>query len=115
MITEPAANDDTMDLQEAAAFMKCGLRAMRELVDNGDVPALQINQKHTLLLRADLISYVREQGRAQAAKRRARKAGTAAPSPTPAPPRHRRGSKAPKPDLDAYEATVMRQIAAARD
>lgn len=104
MITEPAANDDTMDLQEAATFMKCGLRAMRELVDTGEVPALQINQKHTLLLRADLISYVREQGRAQAAKRRARKAGP--PMANPTLPRRRRGSKAPKPDLAAYEATA---------
>lgn len=107
MITEPAANDDTMDLQEAAAFMKCGLRAMRELVDTGEVPALQINQKHTLLLRADLISYVHEQGRAQAAKRRARKAGTPTPSHVPAtPPRHRRGSKSAKPDLSPYELTT---------
>ena len=108
MITEPAANDDTMDLQQAADFMKCGLRAMRKLVDNGAVPALQINQKHTLLLRADLISYVREQGRAQAAKRRARKVGTPAPGTIRIvnAPRHRRGSKGPKPDLDAYEVTA---------
>ncbi|WEN13669.1 hypothetical protein PY254_10465 [Rhodanobacter sp. AS-Z3] len=97
MNTQPAANDPTMDLQQAADFLHLGLKSMKELVDSGAVPALSLNQKHTILLRDDLIAYVREQGRAQAARRRSRK-------PIDAPPTRAKRSTS-KPNLDAYERT----------
>jgi hypothetical protein len=106
MITEPAANDPTMDLQQAADFLHLGLKSMKELVDSGEVPALSLNQKHTILLRDDLITFVREQGRKQADKRRSRKIAPppAANVPT-TKPRCVRARKSPKPDLSAYEAS----------
>ncbi|HET6806195.1 MAG TPA: hypothetical protein VFH59_12220, partial [Frateuria sp.] len=90
-----------LNLEEAAEFMHLGLKAMKELVDSGAVPALSLNQKHTILLRDDLISYVREQGRAQAELRRKGK-----PAPTDALParERRRGPRKARPDLASYEA-----------
>lgn len=104
MADRPAANDPTMDLEQAAAFLHLGYKAMKELVDSGAVPALSLNQKHTILLRDDLITYVREQGRAQASKRRARKAA-AIPHPNPQR-RATRSRTAAKPDLSIYEITT---------
>lgn len=106
MNTQPAANDPTMDLEQAAAFMHLGYKAMKELVDSGEVPALSLNQKHTILLREDLITYVREQGRKQADKRRERKQPPAAP--TRAAPVTRAGKMA-LPNLDTYEVTTAAQ------
>lgn len=103
MNTQPAANDPTMDLQQAADFMHLGYKAMKELVDRGEVAALSCNQKHCILLRDDLIAYVREQGRKQADKRRQGKPPAAAPTP---PPARRRGRATPKPNLDSYEAAT---------
>jgi hypothetical protein len=97
MNTEAATNSPTMDLEQAAAFLHLGYKAMKALVDTGEVPALSLNQKHTILLRDDLITYVREQGRAQAARRRSRK-------PIDAPPTRAKRSIS-KPNLDAYERT----------
>lgn len=101
MNTQPAANDPTMDLQQAADFLHLGLKSMKELVESGAVPALSCNQKHTILLRDDLIDYVREQGRLQASKRRARKPAADIKPVT----RARRGAT-PKPNLDAYDLTT---------
>lgn len=99
-----AANDPTMDLQQAADFLHLGYKAMKELVDSGDVPALSLNQKHTILLRDDLITYVREQGRLQATKRQARKR-----SPNTADVTRTRRGATPKPDLGSYEVTTAGQ------
>ena len=97
----PAASDKIDNLEEAAEFMRLGLKAMKELVDSGAVPALSLNQKHTILLRDDLVSYVREQARAQAEQRRKSK-------PAPADPterrERRRGPRKARPDLAGYEA-----------
>lgn len=103
-----AANDPTMDLQQAATFMHLGLEAMKKLVDSGDVPALSLNQKHTILLRDDLIDYVREQGRKQAEKRRKSKPAEIESKP---PPGERRGPRQARPDLSGYElaATIGAQ------
>jgi hypothetical protein len=98
-----AANDPTMDLQEAANFLHLGYKAMKELVDSGDVPALSLNQKHTVLLREDLITYVREQGRKLAEKRWQGKQAEML-SLQPAPPS--RGNKMALPNLDPYELTT---------
>ena len=108
MNTQPAANDDTLDLSQAAELLHIGFKAMKELVDTGEVPALSCNQKHCVLLREDLISYVREQGRKQADKRRQRKQQAAIPTPAVG---RRRGGKTAMPNLDAYEVTTVGQKA----
>jgi hypothetical protein len=105
-MTAHAANDPTMNLEQAADFMHLGYKAMKELVDSGEVPALSLNQKHTILLREDLISYVREQSRKQADKRRARKHPAAPIIPATA---SRRGGKVSMPNLTVYEVTTVGQ------
>lgn len=101
--------EPTLDLQQAADFLHLGYKAMKELVDSGEVPALSLNQKHTIVLRDDLIAYVRDEGRAQAARRRAGKARAVEP---PAPSMgHRRPRGNQKPNLDAYELTTSAQQA----
>ncbi|KLD65458.1 hypothetical protein Y882_02805 [Dyella japonica DSM 16301] len=88
--------------------MRCGERCLQELVDNGDIPALELNQKHTVLLREDVIDYVRTRGREQAAERKARaKRTNPPPSAEPKPHRTRSGPRrAAPPDLKAYEITT---------
>jgi len=108
MSSAHATNDPTMNLEQAADFMHLGYKAMKELVDRGEVPALSLNQKHTILLREDLITYVREQGRKQADKRRAHKQPVGVP--VASAPRSRT-SKNAKPNLAVYEITTVGQKA----
>ncbi|WP_426269269.1 helix-turn-helix transcriptional regulator [Dyella kyungheensis] len=61
---------ETLDLQEAADFLRLGYEAMKQLVTDGAVPALVLNRKHTVILRDELVSYVRVEGRRQAEERR---------------------------------------------
>ncbi|MGC1547445.1 MAG: hypothetical protein WA777_02855 [Rhodanobacter sp.] len=98
-----AANDPTMDLEQAAAFLHLGYEAMKALVNKGDVPALSLNQKHTVLLREDLIAYVREEGRKQAEERKMRGRRQA---PTVTPRTNQPRSRPPLPDLTKYEITT---------
>ncbi len=103
MPTTAAANDETLGLEQAATLLHLGLEAMKDLVREGAVPALQLNQKHTVLLRADLLAYVREEGRKQAEqRRRMRKGGNT--QPVDAASSRTRRARAPKPDLSRYEA-----------
>lgn len=95
----PAANDDTMNLEAAADFLHLGYKAMKVLVDTGEVPALSCNQKHTVLLRADLVDYVRTKGREQAEARKRKKQPAIAPV-------KQRGKKKALPNLDLYELTT---------
>jgi len=98
-----AANDPTMDLEQAAAFLHLGYEAMKALVNKGDVPALSLNQKHTVLLREDLIAYVREEGRKQAEERKRRgRRPAAAPTSRTTQSRNRPAL----PDLSKYEITT---------
>lgn len=102
-------NSPTMGLQQSANFLRLGLEAMKDLVANGEVPAVVLNQKHTVLLREDLIAYVREEGRKQAEKRR-KLAASRAPEPSAgsstATTRRARPRRGPLPDLGRYELTT---------
>ena len=98
--THPArhVDDDTLTLEQASKVMHLGVEAMRKLVDDGEVPACSLNKKHTVLLRADLIDYIRSKGREQAETRK-----------RPAPARRpTRASTAPTPPpLDRYEQAAQ--------
>ena len=85
------ADPETLSVEEAAALAKCGVECMRALVDAGEVPAARLNRKHTVLLREDVIDFLRTRARQQADERRKVKAR---------PVRQRRRVK---PDLDRYE------------
>lgn len=92
------SRSETLSLEEAATFLRLGRKAMKELVDSGAVPAVRLNQKHTVMLREDLIAYLREEGRRQADARRVQKLKDAARAAKP-----RRSAKRPLPNLDHYD------------
>jgi len=98
--------DDTLGLEGAARMLRLGLEAMKDLVDKGEVPAVRLNQKHTVMLREDLIDFLRTEGRRQAAlrKRTAVRSDPAAHETNPNQPRrvtNRR--RISPPDLRGYE------------
>lgn len=98
--------DDTLGLEGAARMLRLGLEAMKDLVDKGEVPAVRLNQKHTVMLREDLIDFLRSEGRRQAAERKKSAIGSLPASNSPAPGATRRASKSRRtklPDLRAYE------------
>lgn len=91
-------DDETMGLEDGAKFLRLGLKAMKELIDSGAVPATILNQKHTVMLREDLVGYLREEGRRQADARRVQKLKEVARAARP-----RKVAKHPHPSLDNYE------------
>ncbi len=68
--TTPRTFGETLDIKEAAALLRLGYDSMKERMDEGAVPAVVLNQKHTVLRRDDLLAYVRDEGRKQAEERR---------------------------------------------
>jgi len=88
-------DDTTMSVKEAAEFMRLGDDALKQLIDEGRIEAVRLNQKHTVLLRSVVIQYLREEGKKQALDRRARKERAVG--------RERRPRRAPAPSLDGYE------------
>lgn len=97
--SEPAVDEETLDLPAAARLLHIGLDSMKELVDTGEVPATRLNRKHTVLLRSDLLAYLREEGRRQAEERRMQARGT---KPKVTVPAKAGRPAAAKPDLSAY-------------
>jgi len=98
--------DDTLGLEDAARMLRLGLEAMKDLVDKGEVPAVRLNQKHTVMLREDLINFLRSEGRKQAAERKRSVIGALPAANAPASGSTRRTSKSRRtklPDLRAYE------------
>lgn len=98
--------DDTMGLEGAAKMLRLGLEAMKDLVDKGEVPAVRLNQKHTVMLREDLIEFLRSEGRRQAAERKRSTIGArpASNAPDAGSTRRKCSSRRTKlPDLRAYE------------
>ncbi|WP_423159361.1 hypothetical protein [Stenotrophomonas geniculata] len=97
---------DTLGLEDAAKMMRLGLEAMKDLVDKGDVPAVRLNQKHTVMLREDLIDFLRSEGRRQAAERKKSAIGNRPAANAPLGATTKRKGKARRispPDLRAYE------------
>ncbi|MCW2065105.1 UNVERIFIED_ORG: hypothetical protein M2420_000424 [Stenotrophomonas maltophilia] len=100
--------DETLGLEGAARMMRLGLEAMKELVDKGEVPAVRLNQKHTVMLREDLIDFLRSEGRRQAAERKKSAIGDRPAANAPVATTAKRKGKARRispPDLRAYEQT----------
>ncbi|WP_331852470.1 helix-turn-helix domain-containing protein [Stenotrophomonas africana] len=98
--------DDTLGLEDAARMLRLGLEAMKDLVDKGEVPAVRLNQKHTVMLREDLIEFLRSEGRRQAAERKKSMIGNRPAANTPESGSTRRASQSRRtklPDLRAYE------------
>lgn len=88
---------DTLNLSEAAEFLRLGYEATRELFDRGELPGMSLNQKHAVFLRRDLEAYISETARRQASERRQ----GIKPAEHVATPRRTRRTL---PDLTAAEA-----------
>jgi hypothetical protein len=98
--------EDTLGLEGAARMMRLGLEAMKDLVDKGEVPAARLNQKHTVMLREDLIDFLRSEGHRQAAERKKSAVGSqlaANASVGTTPKRKGKARRITPPDLRAYE------------
>lgn len=94
--------DRPLSLTDAAAFLHLGYEATKQLFDSGELPAVSLNQKHYVVMRSDLVDFVRTQGREQAKQRKAAKPGTPASAlKAAASQRRRRGQQ--MPDLTQYE------------
>lgn len=63
---------DTLSLDEAAKMMRLGEDSMRELIVTGAVPAVSLNRKHCVLLREDVLAFLRATARQQADEKRGR-------------------------------------------
>ena len=87
--------DETLSIEEAAALAKVGVDCMKTLVDTGEIFATRLNQKHCVLLREDVIDFLRRRAREQAKQRRERHTGATAPSTRPRAGRRRN----PLPEL----------------
>lgn len=81
---------EVLTLEAAAALARCGVDCLRQYIDAGEIPAARLNQKHMVLLREDVIDFIRVLGRKQAEERRKPKLQRA------------RLRRSPKPDLDRY-------------
>jgi hypothetical protein len=86
---EPGAGEEVLTIEEAAALARVGVECMRGLVDTGQVYAVRLNQKHCVLLREDVIDFIRQRARQQAKQRR--------DSTAPASTRTARGGRRRKP------------------
>ena len=69
---------DTIDADQCAELLLCTPQQVEELARGGDLPALKIGRRW-LFVRADLLSYLAEKGRAEAQERKAQRS----PSVTP--------------------------------
>src|SRR5690349_6771379 len=61
---------DALSLADAAALLRLGEDSLRELVAMGELPALSLNRKHLVLLREDVLEFIRTQARHQQDQRR---------------------------------------------
>jgi len=60
----------TIGIEEAAEILRCGYTVVQREIESGNLPALQLNQRHTVLLCDDVIEYVHVKAREQAKERK---------------------------------------------
>lgn len=92
---------ETLNLAEAASYLKLGFEATQELFETGVLPGVSLNQKHALFLRTSLDDFIRETARRQSAERRAGIKPTDRAAASPRGRANRLGQ--PKPNLDNSE------------
>jgi len=102
---------ETLDLEGTAHLLRLGLDATRELIATGRLPAVQLNQKHTCVLREAVIDYLRDEGLRQAQERR--KAHDTIKL-TVVPPKADGKPASRLPDLSGYEVAAATKGASPR-
>ncbi|MBN8921631.1 MAG: hypothetical protein BGP10_15805 [Rhodanobacter sp. 68-29] len=98
---------ETLDVKGAAALMRCGVEAVEQIIDTGALPALQINQKRTVLLRVDVLAYIAQHAREQAEQRRKQQGAKGRSTAAPIKSRQARPRQV-LPDLSRYESRCDR-------
>ena len=102
-------NSPTIGIDEAAEILRYGVEVVRKVIANGELPALQLTQRHWVLLREDVIEYVRVHARTQAQARKVQHARSIAPRPLASVPPAKPGEvrrRRPLPNLDALDITT---------
>lgn len=92
---EDISHLDTLSVEQAAQLLHLGRDATRALIEAGDIPAMSCNQKHTVLLRRDVLEYIATNAREQSEQRKAAQRSCS--------PRTRRRPRKALPDLDLYD------------
>jgi excisionase family DNA binding protein len=90
---------DTIDADECAQLLRCTAGQVEEMARAGDIPGLKIG-RGWLFVRADLLAFLAERARAEAADRRAKRC----PSPKVQSIRSRRAPPALPVPLRATSA-----------
>lgn len=96
MTTIPSISD-TLDVDGAAALLRLGRDSTLGLIDSGILPAVRLNTRHCVLLREDVLGYIRAEARRQAAERA--RGHAPATEPTPTSPRRRGPKRRVLPEL----------------
>lgn len=65
-----SAVEVTLTLHEVAGFLQISLNAARALFESGEIVGVSLNQRHAIVLRSDLVSYLRRKAVAQTCLRR---------------------------------------------
>lgn len=96
------ADDRPLSVTETAEYMQLGVEATRQLIDDGLIAAVRLNQKHCVVMKSTVVAFMHEQARTQTAARRAQHPGTPTSTLRAAAKPRRRG-KQQRPDLSKYE------------
>lgn len=62
--------DEFLTLEEAARLLHLGVDSIRRLIDSGDLPAAELDQKRVILLRDQLVEFIRTKSNEQSVARR---------------------------------------------
>jgi hypothetical protein len=96
--------DQTLGISDTAQVLRLGEDAVRELILLGHLRALSLNRKHWVLLKSDVLEYVRKAARTQQLERQARFAQinscATQPPVKPASAKPHRQRRRPIPSLD---------------
>lgn len=79
---------DVIDADQCAELLLCTAGQVEEMARSGDIPGLKIGRRW-MFVRADLLAFLAERARAEAADRRARRAPAAVAKVAPIKPRRR--------------------------
>lgn len=71
-MTTPVAHPETIDAKECAQLLRCKADQVEEMARAGDIPGLKIG-RGWLFVRADLLAFLAERARKEAADRRAKR------------------------------------------
>ena len=95
---QPVTAHQTLDLREAADFLKVSEATAQEMAATGELPGAKIGRAWVFLL-DDLADWLRQQVRAQREERRAQRGVVSERSPEPSARVHRKRGKASPPAL----------------